>query len=182
MMPNMNRSAWIKDVKRTVLSLKENNFKEREIRKRLKNEFMHKVGIGETIASYVLFVCIAFITIFGMHICYAFLMWEADIYGFWEVFSPYFSIMIVIALFVVVVAIFVIWMKFFIDYFKYYKALDEGLGESFYIRLFRIVCVLVLILFCLFMLVVLFASWQISNFYNIRFDITIFQVLKDIFD
>ena len=179
---NMSRNTYIGDISRIVNSLKEDNLDESVIRKRMKKEFAQKTSVGVTIALYVLRISFVFMVVFGMHICYATIMWEADIYNFWDRFSPYFSMIIFFALCLVVFVIFVVFMRFFVDYFRYFKALDESFGYNFYLRLFRGLCIFALVFVGVFLMVVLFSSWHISNIYNVRFDITLINVLGEIFD
>lgn len=119
---------------------------------------------------------------FGLHIGYVILMWEAHIYEFSAIFSPYVSMLIFGVLCVILVGLFVFWFQFFIDFLSFYKTLNDTVEEQFYLNLIKTFLILGLIGFVIFMIMVFFVGMQISEVYGVPLGRGLYEVLEEVFD
>ena len=176
------RKIWLKDLRSEIMELRHQNLSDQEIKRKMRLELHNHSTKLEVAMGFVFWFIVLALVGFGIHIGYAILMWEAHLYEFSVYFSPYTSMLIFMLLCVVLCGVLIVWFGYFVDCFRFHKVLDNTLEEQFYLKLFKMLLLLGLVGFVVFMVVVFFVALQISEFYGIPLGRSLFETLMEIID
>lgn len=179
---NQTRKNWLKNLNAEIMELRYNGLKDSAIKRNMHKKFREYSSMTELFVGFLFFMVLLNLAGFGLHIGYAILMWEVDIYEFSTNFSPYISMVIFGILCIVLVGLFVFWIQFFADFLKFYKTLNDTLEEQFYLKVIKAFLILGFIGFVIFMIMVFFVGMQISEVYGMPLGRGLYEVLGEIFD
>ncbi len=176
------RRAWLSGMKSEIMELRHLGESDFSIRKSMYAKFRNLSTKTERIMGWVCSFAVIALVCFGLHISYVLLMLEAHVYSFGAYLSPYVSLFIFVLLCVALLGIFAFYFGYFVDFCRFYKKLDDTLEEQFYLKLFKILLILGFIGFVVFMVMVFFIGLQVSEFYNMPLENSLFEVLREIVD
>ncbi|WP_233704102.1 hypothetical protein [Helicobacter mesocricetorum] len=177
-----SRKMWIKNLRTQITNLRLLDKSDKEIKKQTKKEFTQHCTFTELCMQKIFIMLLIGFVFFGMHISYAILMWEMHIYEFSINFSPYTSMILFALIGILLLGIFTFWFSFFVDWLRYYKIINDGLEEHFYLKLCKALLILAFIGFIIFMIMVFAVGWQISNLHQIPLGKSLFNTFIEIID
>ncbi len=177
-----SRKNWIKNLKAQIVNLRLLDKNDKEIKKQTNKEFTQHCTFIELCVQKIFMVLLITFVLFGVHISYAILMWEMNIYEFSTSFSPYISMLIFASISILLLGIFVFWFSFFVDWLKYYKIINDALDEHFYLKLSKALLILTFIGFIIFMIMIFVVGWHISEIHQIPLGRSLFDTFMEIID